>query len=64
MAKKKITKKELRQNKLFVEKLLLINGEDYDDWLNKKHEEYIQDNNDLLLEALESITDDKNKGGF
>lgn len=46
--------KEQRQNKLFVEKMLQIQGVDYDEWLDEIHSEFIQNNNKLILEALES----------
>lgn len=46
--------KEQRQNKQFVEKMLLIQGIDYDEWLDEIHTEFIQNNNKLILEALES----------
>lgn len=46
--------KEQRQNKLFVEKMLQIKGVDYDTWLDEIHSEFIQNNNKLILEALES----------
>lgn len=49
--------KEQRQNKKFVEKLLLIQGIDYDDWVDKIHLEYIQENNKLIFEALDSKLD-------
>lgn len=55
MEKRRVTKKEQRQNKQFVEKLLLIENKKYEDWLNDKHEEYIQENNTLLLDALEKV---------
>lgn len=46
--------KEQRQNKLFVEKMLQIQGVDYDEWLDEIHSDFIQNNNKLILEALES----------
>ena len=46
--------KEQRQNKLFVEKMLQIQGVDYDEWLDEIHSEFIQNNNKVILEALES----------
>lgn len=46
--------KEQRQNKLFVEKILQIQGIKYDDWMDKIHQEFLQNNNQLILEALDS----------
>lgn len=59
MANRKLTKKEQRKNKEFVEKLLMIEDKSYDEWLNSKHEEYIQENSSLLLNALEKVLDNK-----
>lgn len=46
--------KEQRQNKQFVEKLLQIQGIKYDDWVDAVHVEYMQSNNKLIFEALDS----------
>lgn len=46
--------KEQRQNKQFVEKLIQIQGLDYDEWLDKIHVEYMTSNNKLILDALDS----------
>lgn len=46
--------KEQRQNKQFVEKLLQIQGIKYDDWVDEIHVEYMQSNNKLIFEALDS----------
>ena len=71
--------KEQRQNKQYVEKLLQIQGVKYDDWVDDIHVEYVQSNNKLILEALDSkinktkeksevketvIEEDKNKQSF
>jgi len=64
MAKKKVTKKEQKRNKEFVQKLLLVENKDYDEWLNEKHEEHIQENSELLLEALEKAIDNKSDKKF
>lgn len=34
--------------------MLQIQGVDYDEWLDEIHSEFIQNNNKLILEALES----------
>lgn len=49
--------KEQRQNKLFVEKMLQIQGVDYEEWLDEIHSDFIQNNNKLILEALDSKLD-------
>ncbi|RKD26491.1 hypothetical protein BEP19_16775 [Ammoniphilus oxalaticus] len=46
--------KEQRQNKQFVEKLLQIQGIRYDDWVDELHVQFLQENNKLILEALDS----------
>ncbi|MGM9988813.1 MAG: hypothetical protein ACI35O_16525 [Bacillaceae bacterium] len=46
--------KEQRQSKNFAEKLLQIQGIDYDTWLDEKHQEVIQNNQALILEALDN----------
>lgn len=47
MADKKANKK-----KAIVEALLKQNGKNYDEWLDEKHSEYITENADALLSAL------------
>ncbi len=54
------TKKEQKQNKIFVEKLLMIQGVNYDDWLDEVHSEYIQTNNKVILEALDTTLNKNN----
>lgn len=49
-----VATKEQKQNKNFAEKLLRISGVDYDKWLDEKHQEVIQNNQSLILEALDS----------
>jgi hypothetical protein len=49
--------KEEKQRKQFAEKLLRIKGVDYDKWLDEKHKTVIQENQDLVMMALESVLD-------
>lgn len=49
-----VATKEQKQNKNFAEKLLRISSVDYDKWLDEKHQEVIQNNQSLILEALDS----------
>ena len=46
--------KEQKQNRSFAEKLLRIRGKDYEEWLDEQHQRVIQDNQELILEALEA----------
>lgn len=59
LTKRKVRKQstqEQRQNKRFVEKLLLVKGIDYNDWLDEVHREYIKENaEDILDHALNVI---------
>lgn len=50
-----ITNKDLKKSKDLVEKLLKVNGEKYNDWLHTLHQQYIEDNQDLILQALSSF---------
>ena len=46
--------REQKQNKNFAEKLLRIQGKDYEEWLDAQHQLVIQENQELILEALDS----------
>ncbi|WP_074038011.1 hypothetical protein [Exiguobacterium profundum] len=46
--------KEQKQKRSFAEKLLRIRGKDYEEWLDEQHQQVIQDNQELILEALEA----------
>lgn len=41
-----------KKTKAIVEAILQKKGIDYDDWLNKKHLEFIMENSDYVLSAL------------
>ncbi|MCT4784268.1 MULTISPECIES: hypothetical protein [Exiguobacterium] len=45
--------KKQKQNRSFAEKLLRIRGKDYEEWL-EQHQQVIQNNQELILEALEA----------
>lgn len=45
--------KEQKSRKQFAEKLLRIKGINYDEWLDSKHQEVIQENQDVVMQALE-----------
>jgi hypothetical protein len=45
--------KEQKNRKQFAEKLLRVKGLNYDEWLDSKHQEVIQNNQDVVMQALE-----------
>jgi hypothetical protein len=49
--------KEQKLSKSFAEKLLRIQGIDYDDWLDQKHKEIINENQSLMMSLLDSKLD-------
>ncbi|OAH58667.1 hypothetical protein AWH48_16855 [Domibacillus aminovorans] len=50
-----ITSKDLKSSKTMVENLLKVNGEKYNEWLQMKHQEYIEENQDLIIKALSAF---------
>ena len=51
-----ISQKELKKSKDLVEKLLRVNGNKYNDWLHQQHQQFIEENQDLILQALSAFT--------
>lgn len=51
-----ISQKELKKSKDLVEKLLKVNGNKYNEWLHQKHQQFIEENQDLILQALSAFT--------
>jgi len=51
-----ISQKELKKSKDLVEKLLKVNGNKYNDWLHQQHKQFIEENQDLILQALSAFT--------
>lgn len=51
-----ILQKELKKSKDLVEKLLKVNGNKYNDWLHQQHQQFIEENQDLILQALSAFT--------
>jgi hypothetical protein len=51
-----ISQKELKKSKDLVEKLLKVNGNKYNDWLHQEHQQFIEENQDLILQALSAFT--------
>ncbi|AVD54595.1 hypothetical protein CKF96_03620 (plasmid) [Priestia filamentosa] len=56
-----ITQKDLKKSKDLVEKLLKVQGQKYNDWLHQQHQTFIEDNQDLILEALSAFTGPEEK---
>ncbi|WP_440604706.1 hypothetical protein [Bacillus sp. GB_SG_008] len=50
-----ITQKELKKEREMVSNLLKANGEDYNHWLHLHHQKYIEENQDLILQALNAF---------
>ncbi|TPF14095.1 hypothetical protein [Priestia megaterium] len=56
-----ISQKELKKSKDLVEKLLKVNGNKYNDWLHQQHQQFIEENQDLILQALSAFTGEEEK---
>ncbi|MFC7061666.1 hypothetical protein [Halobacillus seohaensis] len=46
------TNRELKQSKDLVQTLLTIQDLSYNNWLHEKHQEYIQENQDVVMKSL------------
>lgn len=57
-----ISQKELKKSKDLVEKLLKVNGNKYNDWLHQQHQQFIEENQDLILQALSAFTGEEEEG--
>ena len=53
--------KEQKKRKAFAEKILRVKGVDYDEWLDERHKEIVNGNDDLLLEGLEMLGESNSK---
>ncbi|PEQ46654.1 hypothetical protein CN473_25515 [Bacillus thuringiensis] len=49
-----ITQRELKKEKDMVANLLRANGQDYNYWLHLHHQKYIEENQDLVMKALQA----------
>lgn len=49
-----ITQRELKKEKDMVANLLRANGQDYNQWLHLHHQKYIEENQDLVMKALQA----------
>jgi uncharacterized protein YbcV (DUF1398 family) len=50
-----ITQREKKKKKDMVANLLRANVQDYNHWLHLHHQKYIEENQDLVMKALQSI---------
>ncbi|PFV47016.1 hypothetical protein [Bacillus thuringiensis] len=49
-----ISQRELKKEKDMVANLLGANGQDYNHWLHLHHQKYIEENQDLVMKALQA----------
>ncbi|HDR4885410.1 TPA: hypothetical protein QCR18_004690 [Bacillus cereus] len=47
-----VTQRDLKKSRDLVEKLLKVKGESYQNWLYAQHQQFVEGNQDLILEAL------------
>ncbi|MFE7083435.1 hypothetical protein [Priestia megaterium] len=52
-----VSQKDVKKSKDLVEKLLKVNDQKYNDWLHQQHQQFIEENQDLILQALSAFTD-------
>ncbi|MFP7159162.1 hypothetical protein SFC34_25225 [Priestia aryabhattai] len=58
-----ISQKDLKKSKDLVEKLLKVNDVKYNDWLHQQHQQFIEENQDLILQALSAFTGQEEEEG-
>jgi hypothetical protein len=51
-----VSQKDVKKSKDLVEKLLKVNDQKYNDWLHQQHQLFIEENQDLILQALSAFT--------
>ncbi|MGW9102781.1 hypothetical protein ACWGPZ_26525 [Priestia megaterium] len=51
-----VSQKDVKKSKDLVEKLLKVNDQKYNDWLHQQHQQFIEENQDLILQALSTFT--------
>lgn len=49
-----ISQRELKKEKDMVANLLRANGQDYNHWLHLHHQKYIEENQGLVMKALQA----------
>lgn len=50
-----VSQKELKKSRDLVAKLLKVDGQTYNDWLQHHHAQYIEENQDVILKALNAF---------
>lgn len=50
-----VSQKELKKSRDLVAKLLKVDGQNYNDWLHHHHAQYIEENQDVILKALNAF---------
>ncbi|MEH6945169.1 hypothetical protein [Bacillus sp. JJ722] len=55
-----VSQKELKKSRDLVEKLLIVNNQEYNEWLHNQHLQLIEENQDTILMALSAFTTDSN----
>ena len=56
---KKVSSKQFNQGKKLTERILKVQGKDYNTWLHAKHNEYVAENQDILFSALDAFADEE-----
>lgn len=55
---KKVSSKLFNQNKKLAERILKIQGKDYNTWLDAQHSQYIAENQAIIFSALDAFNDE------
>ncbi|MFE7083144.1 hypothetical protein [Priestia megaterium] len=58
-----VSQKDVKKSKDLVEKLLKVNDQKYNDWLHQQHQQFIEENQDLILQALSAFTSQEEEDG-
>ncbi|KFN04677.1 hypothetical protein D0U04_23865 [Bacillus clarus] len=58
-----VTQRDLKKSRDLVEKLLKVKGESYQNWLHAQHQQFIEGNQELILEALTLFVEEEKGSG-
>ncbi|WP_079529932.1 MULTISPECIES: hypothetical protein [Halobacillus] len=58
------TNREVKQSKDLVQTLLQVQDLSYNDWIHEKHQEYIRENQDVVMESLMQYKELKNERDY
>ncbi|MGH1145045.1 hypothetical protein [Bacillus pseudomycoides] len=58
-----VTQRDLKKSRDLVEKLLKVKGECYQNWLHAQHQQFIEGNQELILEALTLFVEEEKGSG-